>query len=123
MRRIATIPLFCASLALLVFACSSKKGSIEGKWQEVTGRETIEFLHDGTFQGVMIWDMNQSPITVSGSYKVDGDKLDLTVIQPNNLTPMKWIMQFNSDKDVTITFRDGGALKRDGTSAQYRKIT
>ncbi len=121
MRRISTILLFC-TLVLCLFACSSKQRTIEGKWQEVSGRETIEFLHDGTFKGVMIWDMNQAPLTVSGNYKVDGEKLDLVVTQPNNLTPMKWTIQFNSDKEVTMTFRDGGALKRDGTSGRYRKV-
>src|SRR5512147_3012009 len=120
MRRIITILLLCSTLVFLASACSSKKQAIEGKWQDVSGRETIEFLHDGTFKGVMIWDMNQAPLTMSGNYKVDGDKLDLVVTQPNNLIPMKWIIKFNSDKEVTMTFRDGGALKRDGTSGLYR---
>ena len=122
MRRISVFPLCCALLVLVVFACSSKPRSVQGKWQEVNGRETIEFLGDGTFKGVMVWDINQAPITLSGTYKIDGVNLDLSVIKPATLTPMKWTMQFASGKELTLTFVDGGALKKDGTSARYRKI-
>jgi hypothetical protein len=123
MRRMSTILLFCASLVLLAYACSSKLQAIEGKWQEVGGRETIEFLHDGTFKGVMIWDMNQKPITISGNYEVEGDNLDLSVTEPKDLAPMTWTMQFSSGKDLTLIYRDGGALKRDGASGRYRRVT
>jgi hypothetical protein len=122
MRRVITIPLFCASLVLLVYACSSKPEAIEGKWQEVSGRETIEFLHDGTFKGAMIWDMNQAPVAISGNYVVHGDNLALSITEPKNLAPMTWTMQFPSDKDLTLTYQDGGALKRDGTSGRFRKV-
>jgi hypothetical protein len=123
MRRISVFPLFCALLVLLMFACSSKPRSVEGKWQETNKRETIQFNNDGTFKGVMIWDINLAPITLSGTYKIQGDKLDLVVTDPKNLTPMKWTVQFFSGDEMLLTFVDGGTLKRDGTSARYRKIT
>jgi hypothetical protein len=123
MRRISVFPLVCALLVLTVFACSSKPRSIQGKWRGVNGTETIEFLNDGTFQGVLVWDITRAPITLQGKYKVAGDNLDLVVTQPGSLTPMKWIVRYVSSDEIIVTYENGGALKRDGTSARYHKIT
>jgi hypothetical protein len=123
MNRISVFPLICVLLVVVVFACSSKPRSIQGKWQGANGAETIEFLNDGTFQGVLIWDLNRAPVALQGTYKIAGDNLDLVVTKPGNLAPMKWTVRYVSGDEIDVTYQDGGALKKDGTSARYRKIT
>jgi hypothetical protein len=123
MKRIGVFSLVCALVFFAVFACSSKPGSIQGKWQGANGTETIEFLNDGTFQGVLMWDLNHAPVQLQGTYKIAGDKLDLVVTKPGSLTPMKWSVQYVSNDEINVTYDNGGALKKDGTSARYRRIT
>ncbi len=114
----------CLSLTFFLISCSSKPGQpLTGKWQEVNGKELIEFLADGTFRGTLIWDLQKTTVQASGHYKVGGDIADLSVDKPENLAPMTLKLTFSSPGDeLTIFFQQGGALKRDGTTSLYRRI-
>ena len=87
----------------------------------MNGRESIEFRQDGTYQGMLVWDMTNQPITVTGTYGVRGDLVNLNVAAPSNLAAMTWQVKLSSPEELTITFQQGGALKRDGTSLKYRR--
>ncbi len=110
-------------LALLCISCSTQKApALVGSWQEVNGKEAIEFQKDGTFRGSMIWDRTKAPVNISGTYTMEGNNVSLKLQNPGDLVPMVWQIELsNSDKELKITYRDGGALKLDGTSATYRR--
>jgi len=93
-----------------------------GKWQEVNGVEALEFSQGGTYRGMLVWDMTNQPIAVAGTYSIKGDLVNLTVESPPNLTPMIWQVKLPSTEELTIVFQQGGALKRDGNSAKFRRV-
>jgi argininosuccinate synthase len=94
-----------------------------GKWQEVSNKETIEFLKDGSFQGSMVWDMTKTPVNISGTYSVEGDLVSLRPSKPTDLLPMTLKFKLsNSNNELTITFQQGGAVKLDGSTSNYRRI-
>ena len=113
---------FLCCIALLVSCSPKPEKTLIGKWQEVNGREAIEFLKDGSYQGSFIWDLTNAPIAVSGTFMVNGDKVDLTVEKPPDLTQMSWKITFAGSDELTIVFQQGGALKRDGNSAKYQRV-
>lgn len=122
MKKINLLFSCCLLCGLLIASCAKKtEQTLVGKWQEVNGRETLEFRKDGTFQGMLVWDMTNQPISVTGTYGVKGDLVNLNVEAPTNLAPMTWQVKLSSPEELTITFQQGGALKRDGTSLTYRR--
>jgi hypothetical protein len=122
MRRITPVFLFFLLSAFFLLSCSAKpEKSLPGRWQEATGREAIEFFKDGTFRGTMIWDLTNAPVDISGTYIVKGDMVGITVANPAELTPMTWKIAFSGSDELTVVFQQGGALKRDGGSAKYRR--
>ncbi len=114
---VSALFLICGMLAV---SCTSGK-SITGMWQEAKGSESIEFLKDGTFNGKLTWDMNKQPVEVAGSYTKKGELIDLKLRKPANLAPMTWKASI-SGTEMKVTFQHGGALKIDGSSAQYRRM-
>ncbi len=120
MKKLNILFFSCLLCGLLITSCTKKNTALVGKWQEVNGRETIEFRQDGTYQGMLVWDMSNQPIAVTGTYSAKGDTVNLNVQSPQNLTPMIWKFKL-SGPQVTFTFHQGGALKRDGTSLTYRR--
>lgn len=122
MKQTRKVFFFCLAYAILTISCTPKlEQTLAGKWQEINGREGIEFLKDGTFHGVLIWDLKRMPLEVSGTYKVKGDLLDLRVQKPKDLIPMTWKVSISPSGEMTIVFQQGGALKVDGSAATYRK--
>lgn len=82
MKKISAMMLVVALCSMMLVACGSKGNEIVGAW-EVTVTEgeatvTMEqtFLEDGTFKMSMA---GQEAITLSGTYKIDGDKLTMTM--------------------------------------------
>jgi len=113
---------FLCCIAFLVSCSPKPEKALIGKWQEVNGREAIEFLKDGSFHGSLIWDLTNESKDVSGTFVVKGDMVDLTVQKPTDLTPMSWKFTFTGSDELTIVFQQGGALKRDGNSAKYQRV-
>ncbi len=118
------LSIFLAVLALSVPSCSPKsQPTAIGKWQEINGRDTIEFLKDGTYQGTLIAELQKSPVDIGGSYTVQGNFMNLKVTKPEGLAPMTWKLEFShSNNEITVTFQDGGALKVDGSVTRFRRI-
>jgi hypothetical protein len=122
MKKIGLLLIGCLLFGLFMTSCAKKTEQIlVGKWQEVNGREILEFHKDGTYQGMLVWDMTNQPIAVTGTYVVKGDLVDLNVQSPPNLTPMTWQVKLPSADELTVVFQQGGALKRDGGSLTYRR--
>jgi hypothetical protein len=113
-----------ALLALSVASCTSKpQGTPIGKWQGINSAESIEFLKDGTYHGILIAELQKAPVDISGTYTVQGDLLNLKVTKPEALTPMIWKLEFSdSNNEITVTFQNGGALKIDGSLARFRRV-
>lgn len=111
-------------LSLLFTSCASKaEQTVAGKWQEVNGNEIIEFLKDGSFQGNMIWDMTKTPVIIIGTYSTAADIVTIRPTKPADLVPMTWQVKLSkSNKEITVTFQQGGAVKIDGSSSTYRRI-
>jgi hypothetical protein len=123
MKQINLLFLLCLSFALLIVSCARKpEQPLIGKWQEATGKEAIEFLKDGTFQGTLVWDLTNAPTNISGTFVVKGDMVELTVQKPADLSPMSWKIAFTGPDELTTVFQQGGAIKRDGTAAKYRRV-
>jgi len=110
--------------ALFFMACTAKpEQPLVGRWQEVTGKETIEFLKDKSFRGNMIWDLMKTSVNVSGTYSLEGDIVSLKPDRPADLVPMTWKFKLSSsNNELTVTFQQGGALKVDGSFSKYRRI-
>ncbi len=114
----------CSFLLLLfILSCTpNPEQKLIGKWQNANGKEVIEFQRDRTFHGTLIWDMPKSPLTVSGTYSVSGNLVSVRPEKPQNLKPMTWEMSFSKSGDeLRVVFKEGGALKLDGSTAVYRK--
>lgn len=110
-------------IASVIISCSGKSDqNLVGIWQGTDGVEKIEFLNDKTFRGTMIWDMQKTPIELTGSYEIKGDLVDLKAERPESLTPMTWKMTFSGSDDLTLLYQQGGMLKVDGTSAGFRRV-
>ena len=116
---------FFSFIVLSLVSCASKTDqALTGKWQEVNGKEEIEFLKDGSFHGTLIWDLTKQLLEVSGTYSVKDDIVDLKLEKPSNLAPMTWKVTFSGSRNgLTFVYQQGGAVKLDGSSAAYRKIT
>ena len=109
--------------AFVIISCSAKPDqNLVGIWQGTNGVEKIEFLDNKTFRGTMIWDMQKTPIELTGSYAVKGDLVDLKVEGPANLNPMTWKVTFSGKDQLAFLYQQGGALKLDGTSAGFRRV-
>ena len=100
----ASLLILCGLLQFI--GCSNQKG-IVGKWQQVEGTETIEFLKDGSFvveKGgrpmgggkYTVVDDNRIKIEPSGMMAVTGPMLTKYVI---------------AGEDLTLTGPDGGDTK------------
>ncbi|MDA8106746.1 MAG: hypothetical protein M0Z71_15390 [Nitrospiraceae bacterium] len=123
MKFLTILSAFCLLIGMLTVSCTRQTAqSLVGTWQEVNGTESIEFLKDGSFRGKMIWDMTKQPVEVMGTYSRKGDLVDLKVDKPAQLTPMIWKVTI-SGTEMTIAFQQGGALKLDGSSLRYRRIS
>lgn len=100
----ASLLILCCLLQLI--ACSGQKG-IVGKWQQINGAETIEFLKDGTF----VVETGGRPMGGGKYTVVDGSRIK---IEPGGLQsvlgPMltKYVI---SGKDLSLTGPDGGDTK------------
>lgn len=125
MKRIGRVVLLAGLLLILLASCTAgPEQQLIGKWQGAGGSETIEFLKGGTFRGVLIWDMTHNAVGVNGTFTVRNDSLTLKPEQPQNLVPMSCKITFsNSGKELTVNYIDGGAIKRDGSVVQYRRIS
>ncbi len=120
-RNIFAAVLFVVA-ALGIFSCSAKSDqNLVGAWQGTNGVEKIEFADSKTFRGTMIWDIQKTPVDLSGTYALNGDLLDLKVERPESLTPMKWKVTFSGKDRLTFLYQQGGTLKLDGTSADFQR--
>ncbi len=124
MRWRLRIFMYLLLCSFLLLSCAAKpEQRLIGKWQEATGKETIEFLKDRSFQGVMLWDLNKTLVNTTGTYAVEGDTVNLRLDKPGNLAPMTLKFKFSgSNNELTITFQRGGALKLDGSTSTYRRV-
>ena len=122
-RSIRTFSCFIV-FALTLMACASKpEEALVGRWQEISGAETIEFLKDKSFHGSMIWDMTRTAVNVKGTYSIEGDVVSLKPDKPADLVPMTWKFKLsNSKNELIVTFQKGGALKLDGSLSKYRRV-
>ncbi len=108
--------------ALGIVSCSAKSDqNLVGAWQGTNGVEKIEFLNNKTFRGTMIWDIQKTPVELSGTYVLKGDLLDLKVEKPESLTPMTWKVTFSGKDRLTFLYQQGGTLKLDGSSADFKR--
>jgi hypothetical protein len=123
-RRSSQILSCVVVCAFLLISCAFKsEQTLVGKWQEVSGKETIEFLKGRAFQADMIWDLTKTSVNVRGTYSVEGDIVNLKPDKPADLVPMRCQFKLsNSNNELTVTFQNGGALKRDGSSSRFRRI-
>lgn len=77
MRPFARFYFIAVVIALPLISCAKKPGqALFGKWQEQDGREVIGFMKNGSFQGTMIWDLQNTPLDISGTYTSTGDLID-----------------------------------------------
>ncbi len=86
-----------------------------GKWQEVNGIDTIEFLKDGTFKGALKSGMSGAPQSVVGNYFVDGESISI-----NRNNPMTWKYKISGD-DLIVTYVQGAEIKLDNSMAKFRR--
>lgn len=88
---------------LLLAACGGSSSPIVGKWKdETTGMSTIEFKADGTLSAAALGQ------TITGTYKIDGDKITTNVLE----------------QEATATFKVEGnklTITSDGVSTVYDK--
>ena len=123
MKNVTVSFLCCLCCIAFLASCGPKpEQALIGKWQEVNGREAIEFVKGGTFHGNLIWDLTKASLDVNGTYIVKGDLVNLTIEKPGNLTPMTWKVKFSGSDELTMTFQQGGAVKLDGGSASFRRV-
>ncbi len=121
-RNMLGIILFVLA-AFVIISCAAKPGqNLVGTWQGTDSVEKIAFLDNKTFQGTMIWDIQKTPIELTGNYVVKGDLIDLKVERPGSLTPMTWKATFSGKDQLTLVYQQGGTLKLDGTSASFQRI-
>ena len=94
-------------LALFVVSCSIQQSWVMiGKWQKVDGKDTIEFMRDGTMNVV------SGPTTIKTTFRMnDPKKLEISLGSFGSLP-----LQMAVDKDIlTLTDAKGQALK-------YKKV-
>lgn len=94
-------------LVLFVISCSAQTSWIMvGKWQKVDGKETIEFMRDGTV--VLV----SGPTDIKTTFRMKDPKtLDISLATFGTVT-----MQLAVDKEIlTLTDAKGHALK-------YKKV-
>jgi hypothetical protein len=121
MKRNMFAAVLLVTAAVVIISCSAKSGqNLVGTWQGTNGVEKIEFLNNKTFRGTMIWDIQKTPVELSGTYAMKGDLLDLKVEKPESLTPMTWKVTFSGNDRLTFLYQQGGTLKLDGTSADFQ---
>jgi len=83
MRPLTRFYFFTVVIALSLISCAKEPDqALVGKWQEQNGREVIEFTKNGSFQGTMIWDLQNTPLDICGTYTSKGNLIDLKVENP-----------------------------------------
>lgn len=123
LRQFAWFYFFVAVISLSLISCAKKpEQSLAGKWQRQSSGEVIEFMKTGAFQGTMLWDLQKTPLDISGTYTSKGDLITLKVEKPGSLTPMTWKVTFSGSDQLSIVYEDGGALKLDGSSATFQRV-
>jgi hypothetical protein len=125
MRRVHQLIIYFLLLAFFFFiSCSSNpEQALVGRWQEVSGKETLEFLKDKIFTANMVWDMTKTSVKVSGTYSIEGDTVILRPDSPAGLVPITCKIKLtDANNELTVTFQQGGALKIDGSSSGYRRM-
>lgn len=115
---ILTLVMMATSGATSSTAAGSLEKEIIGKW--TGGGETLQFMADGKFSGMMSADtLNGAtpPRPATGTYFVDGEDVSLKL---NGQTPMTCKAKITGD-DMVITFVQGGTLKLDKSMAKYHR--
>ena len=97
------MPLLCIACSMvLLLSCSKPEDKLLGKWQEIGGTETIEFMPDGT---VTVIDEGAS---MNGSYKiVDESKIEMELTGTGALAAPVSAKGMFSDGDLTFTLPNG----------------
>ncbi len=122
MKRNIFVAVLFVLAAFVTISCSAKPDhNLVGIWQGTNGVEKIEFLDNKTFRGTMIWDIQKTPVELTGTYALKGDLLDLKVEKPESLTPMTWKVTFSGKDGLVFLYQQGGTLKLDGTSADFQR--
>jgi hypothetical protein len=89
----------------LLFGCSRSNHNLVGVWdiQGGPGPATFTFQADGNFKTEATMPGRHS--TVTGQYRLEGDRVTLQTMQPRTAT-LKW----NSDDEAVMTGDDGKAM-------------
>jgi hypothetical protein len=102
----------------LVVGCKAPV-DVVGKWAQVDGPDTMEFVADGTYKGNLVYDSQAFQKDVAGKYTVSGDKVTLTS-SGDAKESMVWVVSL-SNGVLTVTYKNGGSPKLDGSSTTYKK--
>jgi len=110
-----------AALLLPLAACKKTTTSlIIGPWKQVNGSDSINFSPDGTYTAKMAYGTGGQPKAFSGTYFVDGQAVSVTD-KDDPSQPMTWEVKIDGSQ-MTVTYKQGGAVKYDGTMAQFRHL-
>jgi hypothetical protein len=110
-----------AALLLPLSACKkTTTNSIIGPWKQVNGSDSINFSPDGTYTAKMAYGTDGQPKAFSGTYFVDGQAVSVTD-KDDPSRPMTWEVKIDGSQ-MTVTYKQGGAVKYDGTMAQFRHL-
>lgn len=105
-------------VAGLATACKhAPEAALIGRWQEINGTDVIEFRPDGSFSGNMKYGVGGQPRDLEGKYLVAGDSISIDL---GDNYPMTWKFQ-QADDRLVVTYIAGGAVKMDGSMAQFNQ--
>jgi hypothetical protein len=122
MKRVSICTLALLSIVVLVLVqgCNSKPAvNITGKWVEVDGPDTVEFKTDGSFTGNFVYDADGFQKLIAGKYSADGAKITLTASDDPKAS-MVWSVA-DSNGILTVTYKQGGLAKLDGSTAKFHR--
>jgi hypothetical protein len=118
--KIMNVVLIAALLLPLAACKKTTTSSIIGSWKQVNGSDSINFAPNGTYTAAMTYGPDGQPKTFSGTYFVDGQAVSVTD-KDDPTRPMTWEVKIDGSQ-MTVTYKQGGAVKYDGTMAQFRHL-
>lgn len=101
-RKSLILVLCIVCSATLILSCSKPEDKILGKWQEIGGTETIEFLQDGTVTVV------DEGMTMGGTYKiVEENQIEMDLVGTGALAAPVSAKGTLTGDDITFTMPNG----------------
>ncbi len=78
-KSVIVLILTCLALSSIILASYSQENAILGKWQEINGKETLEFFSDGTVSWVSLSGITKGDANAAKYEFIDSSHIKLSI--------------------------------------------